>query len=1315
MSVTVASSKRLTELRAADAEIDGNIIVGGTVDGVDIASRNTDLTTAESNISTNTTNIAAKANIASPTFTGAPLSTTPSTSDNTTKIATTAYVKAQGYITSTGTETNDLTSAVTWTNVPNANITQGSVTQHQAALSITESQISDLGTYSTATGVENNADVTDATNVENAGALMDTELTNIAAVKAINQSLVTTADVTFDNLTVSGITYGAYHSVVEDQYYFDDYNGSKNLSMFYKNSRSDLIRYQAVDNFEYWNGSAWVADASQESNVEKLLDGRQDTSWSVPSTYYKFRFTTKQTSGWPTMAMVWMQTSWAGSTYPGATMLVEEYDGSSWATKVTAEFTSGNGNTNWGLHSRADTALHTGNGDGANETRITIDFYGWSPSNSSYTTIPLQNLMITSNYAGSENTDYTNLFNHARNLTIPAGITLDGNTISGINDSNEFTDDDAHIMTSAAVNDRIQASIIANTDTQDLSQSGNTVSLVDGGSVDISTTTAVAANTAKTGITSGQASAITANTAKTSMTLGTTSVTALAGDTSIPSISGLATLASPTLTGTPLAPTAAANTNTTQIATTAYVQTELTDLIGGAPGTLDTLNELAEAINDDASYASTLTTALATKLPLAGGTMTGTLTMNGQQISSTGIITGGEFRLGTLGDAITFYGGGQLQHSIMARDASGTASDDLRINSYGAVYINLDSNENNTSTADFVIGNHGQGTGTINTLFTLSGEDGDASFSGNLTIPEYIYHSGDTSNYHRFLSSRQTFVVGNAQCINLNNGVSTFGASGGATTLQGSSLAFTGAATFNSTIGSGAITSTGKIQGTELEGTSLDINGDADISGETTFKPKHYGASDDVNSDTRTVFSSHQTNGTTSNRPINYSSIYTLGGSTSNALQISTNEDYSESGMWIRQYNQNNSSPQGTGWQNWTEVWTTNKISAITDAISTTSSTVVASATAVKSAYDRGSTGITNAATAQTTADAALPESDVDADIKTLSLPANTTISAFGKTLIDDAAATNARTTLGLGSAAQSATGDFATAAQGALADSALQSFTETSHADVLVDGDFTSNGLMKRTAAGTYAIDSNTYSTATGVANNATANSSDATLKARANHTGTQAASTISDFDTEVANNSAVTANTAKTSNIVQTTVTGNAGTVTNGVYTNTAQTISGNKTFSGNTVVGTISPTEIAYRATITSDHNFNGTTLSGDSLGTAQGTSVSQGHLVYLSTAGRWEKTDSDALATSFGMLAIQGGDDQTAQLVVNGLYNLGYDPGGSRGDPLYISGTVGLITSTAPTGTGDIVRIVGYKMHATSGLIYFNPDQTWVELA
>jgi len=54
------------------------------------------------------------------------------------------------------TETNDLSSAVTWVNVPNAYITEGSVTQHQAALTITESQISDLQSYLTSYTETNN-------------------------------------------------------------------------------------------------------------------------------------------------------------------------------------------------------------------------------------------------------------------------------------------------------------------------------------------------------------------------------------------------------------------------------------------------------------------------------------------------------------------------------------------------------------------------------------------------------------------------------------------------------------------------------------------------------------------------------------------------------------------------------------------------------------------------------------------------------------------------------------------------------------------------------------------------------------------------------------------------------------------------------------------------------------------------------------------------------------------------------------------------------------------------------------------------------
>jgi len=108
-------------------------------------------------------------------------------------------------------------------------------------------------------------------------------------------------------------------------------------------------------------------------------------------------------------------------------------------------------------------------------------------------------------------------------------------------------------------------------------------------------------------------------------------------DSKLPTATAASTyapLASPALTGVPTAPTAAANTNTTQIATTAYVQTELTDLINGAPGALDTLNELATALGNDANYSTTISTALSQKLPKTGGTMVGAIDMGGYKVTN---------------------------------------------------------------------------------------------------------------------------------------------------------------------------------------------------------------------------------------------------------------------------------------------------------------------------------------------------------------------------------------------------------------------------------------------------------------------------------------------------------------------------------------------------------------------------------------------------------------------------------------------------------------------------------------------------------
>lgn len=74
--------------------------------------------------------------------------------------------------------------------------------------------------------------------------------------------------------------------------------------------------------------------------------------------------------------------------------------------------------------------------------------------------------------------------------------------------------------------------------------------------------------------------------------------------------------ASPALTGTPTAPTAAQTVNNTQIATTEFVKSAIAALVASSPAALDTLNELAAALGNDPNFATTVTNALAGKQPL---------------------------------------------------------------------------------------------------------------------------------------------------------------------------------------------------------------------------------------------------------------------------------------------------------------------------------------------------------------------------------------------------------------------------------------------------------------------------------------------------------------------------------------------------------------------------------------------------------------------------------------------------------------------------------------------------------------------------
>ncbi|EMK2685585.1 tail fiber protein [Escherichia coli] len=106
-----------------------------------------------------------------------------------------------------------------------------------------------------------------------------------------------------------------------------------------------------------------------------------------------------------------------------------------------------------------------------------------------------------------------------------------------------------------------------------------------------------------------------------------------------------APLDSPHLSGTPTSPTPEPGTNNTQIANTAFVKEAITALINGAPGTLDTLKEIAAAINNDPNFSTTINNALALKAPLASPALTGVPTAptaaqgtNNTQIATTAYV-----------------------------------------------------------------------------------------------------------------------------------------------------------------------------------------------------------------------------------------------------------------------------------------------------------------------------------------------------------------------------------------------------------------------------------------------------------------------------------------------------------------------------------------------------------------------------------------------------------------------------------------------------------------------------------------------------
>ena len=119
-------------------------------------------------------------------------------------------------------------------------------------------------------------------------------------------------------------------------------------------------------------------------------------------------------------------------------------------------------------------------------------------------------------------------------------------------------------------------------------------------------------------------------------------------------------------------------------------------------------------------------------------------------------------------------------------------------------------------------------------------------------------------------------------------------------------------------------------------------------------------------------------------------------------------------------------------------------------------------------------------------------------------------------------------------------------------------------------------------------------------------------------------------------------------------------------------------------------------------------------GDLLHCFNATATTAGNVYTTLTVGGgtviWVPADQDVAGRYDGILAIATGTNSNQGMLIRGVVTTG--EGLTLGGKVYL-GDGGALTQTAPSGSGDHVRVVGYALSATS--IYFNPDNTYIEIA
>jgi len=110
----------------------------------------------------------------------------------------------------------------------------------------------------------------------------------------------------------------------------------------------------------------------------------------------------------------------------------------------------------------------------------------------------------------------------------------------------------------------------------------------------------------------------------------------------------------------------------------------------------------------------------------------------------------------------------------------------------------------------------------------------------------------------------------------------------------------------------------------------------------------------------------------------------------------------------------------------------------------------------------------------------------------------------------------------------------------------------------------------------------------------------------------------------------------------------------------------------------------------------------------------TGLSAGALYYLDGNGTWIVSDADSVASGERLVGIALGGSAASGLLVKGYFDVHSKMSNFvSGKAVYISNSAGFMDTVAPSGVGDIIRVVGYCTD-TPNVIRFSPDGTWVEL-